>query len=117
MIRMHLGPTGTVSHPILSYRWIVDSGSSDHMSPDFKNFLEYFPMTPEPVNFGNGATGYALGRGNIKLNTSHGIVVLKSVLFVPSLVANLLSITRVMKIGTDVHFISNQQKVYFTQNN
>ena len=74
-------------------------------------------MTPEPVSFGNGATGYALGRENIKLNTSHGIVVLKSVLFVPSLVANLLSITRVMNIGTDVHFISKHQKVYFTKNN
>ena len=60
---------------------------------------------------------YALGRGNIKLNTSHGIFVLKSVLFVPSQVADLLSITRVMNIGTDVHFISKQQKVYFTQNN
>ena len=107
----------SVSHPILSYRWIVDSGSSDHMSPEFHNFLEYFPMTPEPVNFGNGATGYALGHGNIKLNPSHGIVVLKRVLFVPTLVANLLSITRVMHIGTDVHFIAKQQKVYFTHNN
>ena len=55
-----LGPTGTVSHSFPSYRWIVDSGSSDYMSPHFKNFLEYFPMVPELVNFGNGATGYAL---------------------------------------------------------
>ena len=31
------------------------------MSPDFKNFLEYLPIMPEPVSFGNGATGYALG--------------------------------------------------------
>ena len=58
-----------VSQPALTYRWIVDSGSSDHMSRDFGKFIEYCPMVPEPVKFVNGATGYALGKGDIALKT------------------------------------------------
>ena len=42
-------------------RWMVNSRASDHTSPDFKHFLKYFPVVPEPVKFGNRATGYALG--------------------------------------------------------
>ena len=53
------------SHSVVFYRRIGDAGSSDHISPDFKNFLGYFPIVPELVRFGNGATGYARGRGTI----------------------------------------------------
>lgn len=105
-----------VSQPSFTYRWIVDSGSSDHMSPDFDRFTDYCPMVPEPVNFGNGAKGYALGKGDISLYTTYGVVTLKRVLFVPVLVANLVSITRTMKAGADVHFISSENRVYFTRN-
>ena len=109
-----LGPTGTVSHPILSYRWIVDSGSSDHMSPDFKNFLEYFPMTPEPVNFGNGATGYALGRGNVKVNTSRGC---SADDFIVLCEIHLLLFRYEVYIGANVHDTSDRQKVCYQRRN
>ena len=55
--------SGTVPHPSLSPRWIIDSGSSEHMSPDFAHFFEDFPISPEPFEFGKGVTGYALGQG------------------------------------------------------
>ena len=65
---------GTDSHPSVSSRWIVDSGSLEHVSPEFANFLEYFPTVPEPVRFANSATGYTLGRGNISKHNILNIV-------------------------------------------
>ena len=108
---------GTDSGPSVTFWWIVDSGSSEHMSPEVASFLDYFPIVPKTVRFGNGSTRYALGRGNVPLNTSHGPVVIKRVLYVPSLVANLLPITRTMSAGTEVYFISSCHRVYFTKNN
>ena len=44
------------------------------------------------------------------------ILLPNSVLECASLVANLLSLTRSMSAGSDVHFIAKEQRVYFTKN-
>ena len=46
-------PCGIFPNPY-TLRWIVDFGSSDHMSPAFKIFLKYFLIVPKSVRFGNG---------------------------------------------------------------
>ena len=85
-------------------KWILDSGASDHMSPDFESFSEYVPMIPEPVEYGNGATVSAIGTGTITVHTTHGSVTLVRVLYVPTLVANLLSIMKSMNNNIDVFY-------------
>ena len=87
------------------------------MPPDFDKFVEYYSIDPGPVEFGNGTEGFVIGVGSVTLNTSHGTITLSRVLYVPKLVANLLSIRTSMRNKTDVHFLSDQQRVVFTQNN
>ena len=51
-------------------QWIIDSGATDHMLPDFESFSKYSPIVPEPAHFGNGATTNAIGTRLCVLRTA-----------------------------------------------
>ncbi|XP_041024084.1 uncharacterized protein LOC121264843 [Juglans microcarpa x Juglans regia] len=84
-----------------TYIWYLDSGCSRHMSGDkslFKTVEEYKCGT---VTFGDGGKADILGRGEIEIP---GLPVLREVLFVDGLKANLLSISQMCDNGSEVHF-------------
>lgn len=72
--------------------WIIDSGASDHMTAHANMFHNYVVVHNLPrINFPNGALSSISKIGDIILPNS---LVLKNVLFVPSLKHNLLSVTK-----------------------
>jgi hypothetical protein len=75
--------------------WIVDSGASDHMTGDFNLFNDYSPC---PFNFtvriADDTHSKVMGTGSIILSPN---ITLESVLYVPKLDCNLLSISKITR--------------------
>ena len=82
---------------LLSYKgsydkWIVDSGASDHMTSFTIKFMNYKPCKESiGIVVANGSMCKAAGRGDMK---SSGLK-LNSVLYVPNLKCNLLSVSKI----------------------
>jgi hypothetical protein len=74
--------------------WIIDSGASNHMTNDSKLFLLYTTTLRNTVKVANGLSTPVLGAGSIPLSSS---LSLSSVLHVPSLSNNLMSISQITK--------------------
>ncbi|KAI5410279.1 hypothetical protein KIW84_055684 [Lathyrus oleraceus] len=75
--------------------WIVDSGASDHMTGDFTLFSSYSPC---PYNYNvriaDGTHSKVMGKGSIIISPN---ITLDSVLYVPKLDCNLLSISKITR--------------------
>jgi len=72
--------------------WIVDSGASDHMTGNAKILFNYTPSNENfSVRIADGSLSKVLGTGSIRISEE---LTLHSVLFVPSLDCNLLSISK-----------------------
>ena len=99
-----------------SDEWILDSGASSHMTHD-KSALQDFRSLKiaSRITFGNGDQGMAEGKGDIVLHTPCGKATLRDVLYVPTLVTNLLSVSTAMDRGTDVKFDSIKHTVTLLQ--
>ena len=81
--------------------WILDSGATDHMSPQKFMFKTYeLVNTNHRVFTANGGVLMVAGKGTIDFKK----VILKDVLYVPDLKANLLSLTQLV-IDTKWRFI------------
>ena len=81
------------SQPPKGDPWIIDSDASDHMSSTQSLFHGYFPYhVDRRVKLADGFFTYVAGLGTIWLND---FFCLSSVLYVPSLSCNLLSISKV----------------------
>ena len=86
------GKVFTASTPVLNSAWIIDSGATDHMTFDVRQVTHLNPSSQNCVSTANGNTTPVVGEGSSHLtNTLH----LDSVLVVPSLDYNLLSISQI----------------------
>lgn len=80
--------------------WIIDSGASDHMTGDPSLFQSYYPCSENyKVHIANGSLSSVTGIGSIIISQD---LILKSVLLVPNLTCNLLSISKLIKDRTCV---------------
>ena len=75
--------------------WIIDSRASDHMTGDFTLFSSYSPC---PYNYtvwiADGTHSKVMGKGSIIISQN---ITLESVLYVPKLDCNLLSISKITR--------------------
>ena len=73
--------------------WIINSDASDHITSTRSLFRDYFPYHGDRcVKLANGSFTCGAGHGTVWLND---FFCLSSVLYVPSLSCNLLSISKV----------------------
>lgn len=92
--------TGQVTREA-SHHWIMDSGASRHMTADKKLLKDYRKFdVPESVRLGDGRTVEAYGYGQVKITVDTGqgkklTTEMCSVLYVPKLACNLLSVRAV----------------------
>ena len=77
---------------IFANSWIIDSGATDHMTPTSHLFHTYTPCpSNRKITVANGSLATVAGFGDIHITP---ILVLKNVLHVPKLSANLVSIQK-----------------------
>ena len=99
-----------VLHASIDGKWIVNSGATCHMCCSEKLFSELHPLDkPTDVSLRDGHTLQASGEGIVplRMNLPDGSSCkcrLLNVLFVPSLMYNLLSISKATKRGKEVKF-------------
>ncbi|KAH9753027.1 protein kinase domain-containing protein [Citrus sinensis] len=87
--------------------WIIDSGATDHMTSHSKLFYSYIPCPgSQKIKIADGSLSSAAGKGSIPISTN---LVLTSVLHVPNLSCNLLSVSKITK---DLHCIAKFSPSY-----
>ncbi|KAH0686950.1 hypothetical protein KY284_017503 [Solanum tuberosum] len=79
----------------LSPTWVVDSGATDHMTSLSHLFISYSPCPSyKKITIADGSVITVVGQGDISLGKS---LILKDVLHIPKLSANLISIQKLTK--------------------
>ncbi|KAK8921731.1 hypothetical protein KSP39_PZI020888 [Platanthera zijinensis] len=71
--------------------WLIDTGATDHITYNLKNFTSYHNITPIPITMPNGTHTLANISGTVHLSSS---LILFDVLYVPSFTVNLISVTK-----------------------
>ncbi len=103
-----------------SQDWFADSGATQHMSDQREFFKEFTAVKPNTwfVKGIGGAQLQVHGQGSIEFTAlvdgTKRTIKIETVLFVPDLGVNLLSIAAVTEVGVSVHFI--ESNVSFNQN-
>ena len=78
--------------------WIADSGAGKHMSNDANIFTATYVLTnPVQVAYGDGHQVPAIWTGTVTLPATSGSITLHDVLYVPSLLVNLISLSALAK--------------------
>ena len=94
--------------------WLIDSGSSMHMTGDYKNFSSMKEkQTPHKVELGdkNSYAVKGIGKASIKLESSNDVH-LSNVLYVTSLKKNLLYISCLEDKGDRIAFVDGKVLVW-----
>ena len=89
--------------------WWIDSGASQHMTPDKEEMTEYERFESSlQIKLADNSVLHAYGKGNVHLSIYDGTekigIVLKDVLFVPKIKNKLLSLPTITDKGVDVQF-------------
>ena len=97
-------PTANVAHPGIigkasifsitskNRTWIIDTGASDHMTRDYSQLKYVLPFSQSVISTANGSTSPITGEGAVILSNTLTLV---TVLVVPSLEYNLLSVSQI----------------------
>ncbi|KAM1762795.1 hypothetical protein ACFX12_005393 [Malus domestica] len=89
-------PTPSPATPSTSQVWITDSGATNHMTADFSNLSLASPYpTNEVIQTANGEGLHVSHIGNAVIKPSMHPIKLNSVLYVPKLSQNLLSVHKI----------------------
>jgi hypothetical protein len=91
--------------------WFLDSGCSNHMTPEKKIFLDIDTSFHSKVKMRNGVVVDVKGKGNVQVETK-GLKKIREVLFVSELNQNLLSIGQLMEHDYALHFEGRTCTIY-----
>lgn len=87
-----------------SESWLIDSGCTNHMTPDKELFNELKCSKVSRVRLGHGGFIRVKGVGTISITTPVGTKSISNVLYVPDLDQNLLSVGQLLKKGFKLLF-------------
>jgi transposase InsO family protein len=100
------------------FKWIIDSGATQHMTPHRQAFLTYQPISNRKVFLGDNGMVEAIGMGciivEVMVNAVMRKIRIQDALHVPKLHANLLSVSKLVAQGLKVEF-NNQGCVLATR--
>ena len=84
--------------------WLLDSGCTNHMSPNLEMFRNLDKGCVTKVRAGNGELLEVKGRGVAAIQTISGIKLLENVLYVPEIEHNLMSVGQLVDDGFSLLF-------------
>ncbi|KAH9696165.1 retrovirus-related pol polyprotein from transposon RE1 [Citrus sinensis] len=87
-----IGKTSVCSVTSKNRMWIIDTGASEHMTRDSSQLKSVLPSFQSVISTANGSTSPIIGEGSITLSNT---LTLDTVLVVPSLEYNLLSVSQI----------------------
>ena len=88
-----------------SQRWVMDSGSTNHICKQKTAFSSLSKCEPVKVTVANDEVVTATHRGDVKLSLKSGeTLLLKGVLFSPKIARNLISISKIASLGYATNF-------------
>ena len=82
--------------------WTIDSGATQHMCTHRHWFCDIRPYNVD-IYVANNQKVTSKGIGNVRIKTETGFKVIKDVLYVPDLSANLISVSALTKTGLKVN--------------
>jgi hypothetical protein len=89
--------------------WWMDSSATVHICADRSMFSSFQGYSSAPVLMGNGVLAAVRGTGQVYLKLTSGkTLVLKDVLYVPSMSQNLISVLLLYRQGLKLVFESNK---------
>jgi hypothetical protein len=96
--------------------WVVDSGSTQHLTENLEEMLEVRPLQPpEEIRVTRKSTVKATHVGRVKLDCKMGnnssTVFLENMRYVPGVEVNLFSLNRATAAGAETSFIGNTCRV------
>ena len=96
-------------HPQAKKKWMIDSASTLHIC---NNKMHFESLTKQPrrhVEVGEGQQVVVVGIGNVRgtavVDGKQHEVVMKDVLYVPTMMCNLFSVSKARRSGFYIHFI------------
>ena len=93
---------------IFKNKWIADSGCTSHFCNKRESFFEFEKRSFEPVSIGDGkmveVKGIGKVRGTTVINGRVSTIVFKNVLYAPTMMCNLVSVSKARKSGFRVVF-------------
>ncbi|XP_012482894.1 uncharacterized protein LOC105797474 [Gossypium raimondii] len=93
--------------------WLLDSGCTNHMSPNATIFKTLDKTCKTKVKIGNGQFINAEKRGDVLICTLTGSKIISNVLLVPEIDRNLLSITQLLEKGYSVVFKEKECQIFY----
>ena len=87
-----IGKASVFSATSKNRTWIIDTGASDHMTWDSSQLKSVLPSSQSVISTANGSTSPIIGEGFVILSNT---LTLDTVLVVPSLEYNLLSVSQI----------------------
>nr|XP_029725279.1 uncharacterized protein LOC115265158 [Aedes albopictus] len=91
--------------------WYFDSGATCHMARAEQRFIDEEAMNHD-VGTANNSSMKAIAKGSVSLNGSEGCVNVGSVLKIPDLATNLLSVSTICKRGHKMIFTADKCEVW-----
>ncbi|XP_024004878.1 uncharacterized protein LOC112082023 [Eutrema salsugineum] len=83
---------------------LIDSGCTNHITPNKKAFVNLNTSIRVPIKVGNGAVLISEGKGDTEVITKKGKRIIRDVFLVPKLGKNLLSVPQMITNGYKVTF-------------
>jgi len=96
-----------IKEPSGGNTWLIDSGCTNHMTPNEKLFTKINRDFKVPIRVGNGAVMMSEGKGDIEVMTRKDKRGIRDVLLVPKLGKNLLSVPQMIINGYQVTLKNN----------
>ena len=100
----HTAFTATMNKRNEINEWIIDSGASQHISAHRNRFINYQTIRSMKIQIGDGSEIEAIGKGDMELTIGSMKITLVSVLHVPAIGSNLLSVAKIVDHGHHVVF-------------
>ncbi len=98
----------------MAYHWIIDFGTTQHMTFEREWFTTYESIVPRKVYMGNDTILEAIGKGNIKATMQVGgrllFTTITQVLRVPKMKNSVISVNKLISEGLKVEFDKDGSK-------